>query len=93
MGLEFFMEIQGIYFRHTHSETKRKYPRKQISYSGADPGSSVFLILGVTGTFGTKKENKTSNGEKRGGGWWWDDCGPPAGKVPCMSCVLTFEAV
>lgn len=88
------MEIQGIYFRHTHSETKRKYPRKQISYSGADPGSSVFLILGVTGTFGTKKENKTSNGEKRGGGgWWWDDCGPPAGKVPCMSCVLTFEAV
>lgn len=62
------MEIQGIYFRHTHSETKRKYPRKQISYSGADPGSSVFLILGITGTFGTKKENKTSNEEKGGGG-------------------------
>lgn len=61
------MEIQGIYFRHTHSETKRKYPRKQISYSGADPGSSVFLILGITGTFGTKKENKTSNGEKGAG--------------------------
>ena len=65
------MEIQGIYFRHTDCETK--HLRLQITYSRADQGSFVFLILRVSGMFETKKEINASNvspiyPKRKGGG-------------------------